>query len=249
MNYKQLLVLAVASATATTGWTAEKTAEKSRASKYEAIGLGSGAVIGAAAGGPIGFIVGAAFGGWVGDRFEHERAGRLEAEDNYAQARAEADQLEDVLARNERELAQIAARLETERLSHARSLEEALDLQVYFRTARSDIEPGAAERLSRIGQLVRSMDGAVVLLEGHADPRGDEQYNIELSQARAESVRQVFIEAGVPEERIAITAEGEAKSSASTEDLDALALDRRVSISIVGPDREQRVAQRSVSPR
>lgn len=241
MKYKQLLVLAVASATATTGWTAEK----SRASKHEAIGLGSGAVIGAAAGGPIGFIVGAAFGGWVGDRFENERTGRLEAEEKYAEARAEADQLEDLLARNERELAQIAARLESERLAHARSLEEALNLQIYFRTARSEIEPGAAERLARIAQLVRSMDGAVVLLEGHADPRGDEQYNLELSHARAESVRQVFIEAGVPEERVAITAEGESRSSAATDDLDALALDRRVSISIMGPDREQRVARRS----
>src|SRR5690606_39416357 len=60
-------------------------------------------------------------------------------------------------------------------------------LQVYFRTAQSEVEPGAAERLSRIARLVRTMDGAVVLLEGHADPRGDEQYNIELSQARAES--------------------------------------------------------------
>jgi len=245
MSIKHLLVLAAASAVATTGWTAEKAG----GGKHEAIGLGSGAVIGAAAGGPVGFVLGAAFGGWLGDRFENERAGRLEAEQKYAEARADAEQLEDLLARNERELAQIAARLETERRSHARSLEEALNLQVYFRTAQSEVEPGAAERLSRIARLVRTMDGAVVLLEGHADPRGDEQYNIELSQARAESVRQVFIDAGVPEDRIAITAEGEAKSTAPIDDLDALALDRRVSISIVGPDREQRVAQRSASGR
>src|SRR5690606_9783549 len=155
-----------------------------------------------------------------------------------------ADELEGLLARNERELAQIAARLETERLSHARALEEALNLQVYFRTARSDVEPGAAERLSRIGELVRSIDGSVVLLEGHADPRGDEQYNIELSQARAESVKQILVDAGVPEHRIAITAEGESRSEAPIDDIDALALDRRVAISIVGPAGEERVAQR-----
>jgi len=239
MNYKPLLILAVASATATTGWTAEN----SRASKHEAIGLGSGAVIGAAAGGPIGFVIGAAFGGFLGDRFGTERTGRIEAEEKYAEARAEADELESLLARNEREIAQIAARLETERRSHARSLEEALNLQVYFRTAQTAVEPGAAERLTRIGELVRGMEGAVVLLEGHADPRGDEQYNVELSQARADSVRQIFMEAGVPEHRIAITAEGESQASAPIDDVDALALDRRVSISIGGHE-EQRVAQR-----
>src|SRR5690606_32869679 len=120
-------------------------------------------------------------------------------------------------------------------------------LQVYFRTAQSEVEPGAAERLSRIARLVRTMDGAVVLLEGHADPRGDEQYNIELSQARAESVRRILVDAGVPEDRIAISAEGESRSEAPIDDVDALALDRRVSISIVGPGGEERVAQHARS--
>src|SRR5690606_4966436 len=161
--------------------------------------------------------------------------------------RAEANELEGLLARNEREIAQIAAQLESERRSHVRSLEEALNLQVYFRTAQTAVEPGAAERLARIGELVRAMDGTVVLLEGHADPRGDEQYNIELSQARAEAVRQIFMEAGVPEHRIAITAEGESQSMAPIDDVDALALDRKVSISIVG--QQQRVAQRIGSDR
>lgn len=245
MNTKHLLVLAVASLTTTTGWSAEK----SRSAKHEAIGVGSGAVIGAAAGGPVGFVLGAAFGGWVGDRFDRERSGRLEAEEKYREARAEADQLESLLARNERQLAEIAARLESERRAHARTLEEALNLQVYFRTASADVDAGVAERLARIGELVRSIDGAAVLLEGHADPRGDEQYNLALSQARAESVRQIFVDAGVPEERIAITAEGEAKSTASIDDVDALALDRRVSIRIVGPERETRVARRAPSER
>ncbi len=242
MSTRQLLMVSVASMTlATTGWTAET----AHTSKREAIGLGSGAVIGAAAGGPIGFVLGAALGGFLGDRFEDERAGRLDAEQRYAEARADADQLESLLARNERELAQVAAQLDTDRRSYAQSLQDALSLQVYFRTAQSEVEHGAAARLARIGELVRSLDGAVVLLEGHADPRGDEEYNLELSHARAESVRQIFLDAGVPADRIAITAEGAAQSSAELTDLDALALDRRVSISIVGPEREQRVARRA----
>lgn len=241
MSYKPMLILAVAAATASTaGWTAEK----DRESKREAIGVGSGAVIGAAAAGPIGFVLGAALGGWVGDRFDNERTQRLDAEERYAEARAEVGQLEGLLARNERELATVVTQLENERVSHADSLQEALAMQIYFRTAATELEPGAAERLARIGELIRSMDGVIVMLEGHADARGDEAYNAELSAARAESVRQVFVEAGVPEHRIAMTAEGESQATAAENDVDALALERRVAISIVGPNRTERVARR-----
>lgn len=236
---KQLLVFAIAAATATTGWTAEK----ERASKREAIGVGSGAVIGAAAAGPVGFVLGGAFGGWLGDRFERERAQRIEAEEQYAALRAETDELEGLLARNERELGRITAQLEAERMQHARTLEQALDLQVYFRTEQSELDPQAAERLARIGELIREMDGVVVMLEGHADSRGDAEYNEALSAARAESVRQVFIDAGVPAERIAVTAEGENHAVAEPNDVDALALERRVAISIASPDVGTRVAR------
>ena len=116
---KQLLVLAIAAATATTGWTAEK----ERASKREAIGVGSGAVIGAAAGGPVGFVLGGALGGWLGDRFDRERAQRIEAEEQYAALRVETAELEGLLARNERELGRIAAQLDAERAQHTRRLE------------------------------------------------------------------------------------------------------------------------------
>jgi outer membrane protein OmpA-like peptidoglycan-associated protein len=236
--YKQLLVLAMASAVTTTGWTADK----NRASKQEAMGVGSGAVIGAAAGGPVGFVLGAALGGWLGDRFHDERTQRIDAEGRYAAARADAETLETLLARNEREIARVVAQLESERRSHSRSLEEALNVQVYFRTARTELDPGAAERLTRIGELIKPMDGVVVLLEGHADARGDEQYNEALSAARAEAVRQIFIDAGVPADRIAVSAEGETFAVATPEDVDALALERRVEISIIGPGHGERVA-------
>lgn len=228
--HKQLLVLVIAATTATTGWTAEK----ERASKREAIGVGSGAVIGAAAGGPVGFVLGAALGGWLGERFEHEREQRVDAEERYASLQAEHQELGDLLARNERELDRVAAQLTAERASHVHALEQALDVQIYFRTEQAELEAGAVERLARIGGLIRSMDGVAVLLEGHADGRGAAAYNEALSAARAEAVRQVFIDAGVPAERIAVTAEGANQAIAEPNDFDALALERRVAVSIVG---------------
>ena len=91
---KKLIVLIVGSLLATPSFAAPK----NRAPKEESIGVGSGAAIGALAGGPIGFVVGAAFGGWLGDRFHHERTARREADEHAAQATAHAASLEQMLA-------------------------------------------------------------------------------------------------------------------------------------------------------
>lgn len=239
---RKLLVVALASAFATNGWTADS----ERSSKHEAMGLGSGAAIGAAAGGPVGLILGAAFGGWLGDRFAAERSDRLSAEAALGDSRVEVERLEARLGVSEREAARLEAALLAAEKSHHSALEEALDIQVYFRTADSTLNGAAEQRLTRIAELVAPMEGVVVLLEGHADARGDETYNEELSAQRAEAVRQAFLKAGVPEERIAVTAEGERSAEAGVKDVDALALERRVAISIVGPSpTEPRVAQRS----
>lgn len=238
---KKLTVLAIAGAIATTGWTAEK----DRASKQETMGVGSGAVIGAAAGGPVGFVLGAALGGWLGDRFHDERDQRLTAEAEFAASSAEASRLESLLEGSERETARLESTLRAAQRSHRGALQEALDLQVYFRTGQSSLEDGAERRLARIAELIGPMDGVAVLLEGHADGRGDEQYNEELSAQRADAVREAFIRAGVPADRIAVTAEGERESTAAEKDIDALALERRVHVSIVGSDTAERVARRS----
>src|SRR5690606_40350775 len=238
---KKLLVAALASAFATTGWTADA----DRASRQETMGLGSGAVIGAAAGGPVGLILGAAFGGWLGDRFHDEKDARLSAEADYADSRAEVGRLEARLGVSESEASRLEAALLAAERSHHQTLQEALDIQVYFRTAESTLNGAAEERLTRIARLIAPMDGVVVMLEGHADSRGDEQYNEELSAKRAEAVRQTFLNAGVPEERIAVTAEGESRAAADERDVDALALERRVEINVVGRNPgEPRVAQR-----
>ena len=239
---KQILAAALASVVATTGWTAEA----DRASKQEAMGLGSGAAIGAAAGGPVGLILGAALGGWLGDRFHEEKTARLTAEAGMAESTAEAERLEARLGVSEREATRLEAALLAAERSHRNTLQEALDVQVYFRTAESTLDGAAEERLMRIGELIAPMDGVVVMLEGHADARGDAGYNEELSAQRAEAVRQAFLKAGVPEGRIAVTAEGENAAAADERDVDALALDRRVEINVAGGGAaEPRVAQSS----
>lgn len=237
---KPLLVLAVAGALASTSaWAGP------RASKQEAAGVGTGAAIGAVAGGPVGFIIGAAFGGWLGDRFHNEKQMRLAAEAESARSRAQASELESRLDTSRRELAGLEATLVAERQANRTALEQALDVAVYFRTGESGLDEESTDRLTRIAELLTPMDGVVVQLSGYADKRGDEQYNEQLSADRAEAVRQVFLAAGFPDGRVSIGAEGERHSVADEKDFDALALERRVEISIDnGAEEVERVAQK-----
>jgi outer membrane protein OmpA-like peptidoglycan-associated protein len=251
---KQIIALVVGSLLAAPGWTAPKhrtaaieqthTAkrEKNRAAKEESIGVGSGAAIGAIAGGPIGFIVGAAFGGWIGDRFHHERSERAAAEKRAGDAQAQSVALEHKLSGSERELASTQSELRTQRAAYRRDLEQALSVEVYFRTEDSVLGTATEQRIGQLAQLVGSMDGAVIRLDGHADARGTSKYNDELSAARAASVRDALIRGGMPAERIVITASGEVGSTATELDVDGMALDRRVQIQIVALDDASKVA-------
>lgn len=241
---RKITLLAIAAAFAAPAWTAERGgAVPESAPKEEKIGVGSGAAIGAAAGGPVGFVVGAALGGWVGNKFHREREQRVATEEELERAQGSVASLERMLHGNEQELAGLEAELQAGQREHRAALERALDIEIFFRTAQTELDADAEERLARLGALISDMDDLTVLVEGHADARGDETYNQELSAARAQAVRDVLVGAGVETARITTRAEGERFSAAEDADLDALALDRRVHLSIVSSASDARVAQ------
>lgn len=242
---KQIALLMAAMVLATPGWTKDRSvaADKNAAPKEESIGVGSGAVVGAAAGGPIGAIIGAALGGWAGDKFHRERKQRKDAEDRYARASTDLRTIEELLHGSEREITALQSDLSSERLRFRTAMERALEVEVFFLTAQAALDEDTEERLMRVGEAMLSLDDFSVIIEGHADSRGDEDYNEQLSAQRAAAVRDTLIRAGVPAYRITSRAVGESESVAAENDLDALALERRVSMSLVQPDTGNRVAQ------
>lgn len=238
MNRK-VIVLLIGSLLATSSWAGPK----NKAPKEESIGLGSGAAIGAMAGGPVGLILGAAFGGWLGDRFHTERSERRSADERAAKASEHSASLERLLGATERAMAAKDAELFGERAAHRRSLEEALAIEVFFRTEQSGLDGVTEERLAKLVGLVAPIDGAVIRLEGHADARGTEEYNATLSTERAAAVRDALVRAGMPAERVIVTAAGEASSMAAEQDADGMALERRVEMRIVALGDASRVAE------
>ena len=212
--------------------------------KHEAAGLGSGLAIGAAVGGPVGAIFGAAIGAMFGNKYHDERTGRLEAESDYELAQLDVAELSTQLSGHEQKIAAMQQQILDEERNYRATVQEALNAEVFFRTGESELSEESAERIGRIAQLVGSLDGFVVRLAGHADNRGDEDYNEQLSAARAVAVRDALIAAGFPSTRIAVSAEGESASTAAEDDLDALAMERRVQIELISSDSDARVAAR-----
>ena len=61
---------------------------------------------------------------------------------------------------------------------------------ILFNFDRYDIRPDAGKTLGKVAVVIRAYSGKQVLIEGHTDSKGSEDYNMTLSVRRAESVRQ-----------------------------------------------------------
>jgi peptidoglycan-associated lipoprotein len=70
--------------------------------------------------------------------------------------------------------------------------------------------------------------GREMRLVGHADPRGDEEYNYLLGQRRADNVKSAIVESGMPTERVSTTSRGESEATGGDEA--GWAKDRRVDV-------------------
>ena len=198
-----------------------------KSSKEEAIGIGSGALIGAAAGGPVGFFIGTAIGAKLGDNW-HKRDEQLDTLDNsLMQSRNTVAALEsniDTLS-GELEHLQNVARPELVSLMQA-----GIEMDLLFRTDEATLLDTTGGRLAQLASTIGSLPQIRIQLDGFADERGDEAYNFKLSEQRVEFVRQLFIDAGVHPQRINVSAHGE--STAQDENVDSYALERRVSVKL-----------------
>jgi len=73
---------------------------------------------------------------------------------------------------------------------------------VYFDFKSTRLRADAARLLQEKAALVTAGEPWAVLIQGHADQRGDATYNRLLAQRRADAVKQFLVELGVPEPSI-----------------------------------------------
>ena len=102
----------------------------------------------------------------------------------------------------------------------------------YFDSGRSDVKPGARERLARIGRVLAGASDRKILVEGHTDSTGPAKFNMKLSELRAESVKTILVENAVSPERIETRGYASTRPVASNRTPEGRSQNRRVEVVI-----------------
>jgi outer membrane protein OmpA-like peptidoglycan-associated protein len=114
---------------------------------------------------------------------------------------------------------------------------------VKFATNQSDLNTGSQATLDKLLNVMNQYSGTEVLVAGHTDSQGTEEYNLELSRKRASSVRSYLSSHGVSSNRIAMTYSGETSPRATNETAAGRAQNRRVEIGIVAGEQMRKEAE------
>lgn len=104
---------------------------------------------------------------------------------------------------------------------------------VLFEVNGADLQPGAQVTLLRLTEYLKQNPDRKVLIEGHTDSTGSSEYNLRLSQLRADSVESYLIGSGVSVDRIRAIGYGETRPEAPNDTAAGRQQNRRVEIVIL----------------
>ena len=118
----------------------------------------------------------------------------------------------------EEELREDQLGTESERSQSAREMFENEDILFEFDSASLSVE--AQEILRAKAEWLRENPGARVVIEGHCDERGTNEYNLALGDRRAFSSKSFLVDLGIADSRLTTISYGEEQpiDSRSTED-------------------------------
>jgi outer membrane protein OmpA-like peptidoglycan-associated protein len=105
---------------------------------------------------------------------------------------------------------------------------------VLFDTGRAELKSGASRKIDQLAQFLIEHPNRRVQIDGFTDSVGTDSYNEELSQRRANAVREALIARGVDSSRIGTEGYGKSYPVASNNDSGGRQLNRRVEVVIGG---------------
>lgn len=114
----------------------------------------------------------------------------------------------------------------------ARGLVLTLSGSILFRTNEATLLPAARVKLEQISNAMVDIRERNLIVEGHTDSMGSEEYNQALSKRRADVVRNFLVDRGYPQSRIRSVGKGESSPIANNESAEGRANNRRVEIVI-----------------
>lgn len=216
-----LLITSSASAFASSRSTKEDT------EKATAIGFGSGVLIGAVVAGPLGAIVTGTIGALIGK--DTATAHTITTmNDSLSEKNAELYALQQAF--DQQSAALEMARVTQQQTNMVEASIPTLLSNVQFKTGSVEVEPAFKPQLDLIAHALGNNTSLTIRLTGHADQRGDTQFNQALSMQRALSVKSYLEAKGVNDSQIDVIAVGEQFSKTDT--FEGNFFDRKVEMEI-----------------
>jgi len=105
---------------------------------------------------------------------------------------------------------------------------------VLFDTGKYSLRTGAREKLARVAGVISGHPGLKLDVEGHTDSVGGDDYNQQLSEHRANSVRDYLTQAGIPANSVTAKGFGKAQPAVSNETTAGRQQNRRVELVVSG---------------
>lgn len=189
-----------------------------------------GAVIGAASGGAVGGLIGKAAGNTAVGAILGAAVGGVAGAyiGNYMDKQAE---------EMERDIA--GARIERV----GEGIKITFDSGLMFDVNKATLRPESEENLANLANILNKYEDTNILLEGHTDATGSDEYNLDLSRKRAQSVSNYLASLGVNPVRFTIMGYGESQPVASNDTDDGRQLNRRVEVAIYANEKLKKVAR------
>jgi len=162
-----------------------------------------------------------------------------EAENQAQQAQSQAAQAQNEAQQAEREKQQLRSRLQAQLNQVLQTRDSARGLivsmpDVLFDFNKYTLKQEARERLAKISGIILAYPDLKLNIEGHTDSIGSDEYNQELSEKRAESVRGYLISQGVKPNEVSAVGLGKANPVADNGTVSGRKQNRRVEMIVSG---------------
>jgi len=103
---------------------------------------------------------------------------------------------------------------------------------VYFDTDKATIKPESYKQLNELADLLKEKKDLEIEIAGHTDNVGNEEYNQDLSQRRAEAIKSYLVKKGANAQHIRAAGYGDQQPIASNATPEGRAKNRRIEVRI-----------------
>ncbi|MBI3620864.1 MAG: OmpA family protein [Nitrospirae bacterium] len=106
---------------------------------------------------------------------------------------------------------------------------------ILFDFGKATLLPPTQSKLAQLAKILSAYADRKIIVEGHTDNIGGDAFNLQLSEARAESVRNALIDNGISPDMISAVGFGKTKPVASNDTAAGRQQNRRVEVVVLNP--------------